>query len=255
MIDPKILELINKDIDKTISLSEKDLLQKYINNDPEVNSTYHEMLETEKLLDKLPENDPSVSLKQRILNSINYDLYAKKHKVSFVDHVVDLFSVSNRKFATSFAFGLITGFIVLAAIFYSYYSDKPFKEDNVVGTMGISESKIVESIPINLAESDISGQMIVSKSSDKYFLDINIESKNDFSLQINVDPKSITIDNFSLNKPNDFNIEKELGSIKINGSQNSNYSLAFSLKDSVAKNINIKILSHDNKLYQKEIVF
>ena len=251
MIDQEIIELINKDIDKTISSSEKELLKSYLNNNPDANNLHYEMFETENLLDKLPNNDPPVSLKQRILNSIDYDLYVKKSKVSFVNNILSLFPGSNRKFATSFALGLMTGFIVLAAIFYSYNWDKSFKEVGVVGTIGISESKIVESVPINL--SDISGQIILSKTSDKYFLDINVKSQNDFSLQINVNPNSINIDNFSLNKPNNLNIEKELGSIKIKGSQDSNYSLALSLKDSVAKSISIKILSADNKLFQQAI--
>ena len=54
MIDMKHLELIHKDIDKTISLNEKEKLDKYLNTNPEANVLHKELLRTEELLINFP---------------------------------------------------------------------------------------------------------------------------------------------------------------------------------------------------------
>ena len=93
MIDQKYLELINKDIDDTISAPEKEVLDEYLKINPEAYSMHQELMEMDKLLDKLPDNDPSDSLKARILNSIDFNRYTIKGnirlRIIFMHHYQD----------------------------------------------------------------------------------------------------------------------------------------------------------------------
>src|ERR1039457_7000151 len=107
MVDQKYFELINKEIDNTISASEKELLDRYLKSNPEACVMSQELAETEKLLDKMPDKDPSVSLKQRILNSIDFDRYGYKKKRSIAGYFSAAFSGPRKKLTTSFAFGLL----------------------------------------------------------------------------------------------------------------------------------------------------
>lgn len=61
----KYIELMNKDIDKTITFSEKEELNQYLTENPDANLLYNELLKTENLLDKIPEGEPSINLKRR----------------------------------------------------------------------------------------------------------------------------------------------------------------------------------------------
>jgi hypothetical protein len=146
--------------------------------------------------------------------------------------------------------GLITGFIILATIFYSY-SDQTIKENNVIGTMGTSEMNIIELIPVDL--SDVSGKIILSESSDKYFLDFNFSAQKNITIQIDFDPKIVSFDNLSIKNPINFNIEKQLGVIKIIGSQISNCSLTIPVNESDNKNINIRVLSGEKIIFQQKL--
>ncbi|MEE9429918.1 MAG: hypothetical protein V3V16_02690, partial [Melioribacteraceae bacterium] len=62
MIKPKYIELINKDIDKIVSTSEKKILEKYLSQNEEAKILHKELLRTEELLDTLPETEPSENL-------------------------------------------------------------------------------------------------------------------------------------------------------------------------------------------------
>ncbi|MCB0753910.1 MAG: hypothetical protein KDC52_20735, partial [Ignavibacteriae bacterium] len=78
MIQPEYIELMNKDIDKIISASEKKKLDKYLKENEEAKILHKELLRTEELLDTIPENVASENLKKRILNSIDYNMYQPK---------------------------------------------------------------------------------------------------------------------------------------------------------------------------------
>ncbi|MCB9250085.1 MAG: hypothetical protein H6613_16825 [Ignavibacteriales bacterium] len=64
MIQPEYIELINKDIDKIISASEKKILDKYLKENEEAKILHKELLRTEELLDTIPENVASENLKK-----------------------------------------------------------------------------------------------------------------------------------------------------------------------------------------------
>ena len=50
MIDKNMIDLINKDIDKTISSSEKEKLSEYLKKNPDANALYNELLKSEHML-------------------------------------------------------------------------------------------------------------------------------------------------------------------------------------------------------------
>jgi hypothetical protein len=149
MIDKKYLDLIHKDIDKKISDDEKVLLDDYLKSNTEAFTLHRELSETEELLDKLPNADPSVSLKQRILNSIDFNRYAHREKRSIAGFIAAAFNGPRRKLTSSFAFGMVVGIILIATIFYASYFNNPSELNNVYGTIGLSESEVFESVPVN----------------------------------------------------------------------------------------------------------
>ena len=253
MIDKKYLELINKDIDKTISLNEKGKLDQYLIENPDANVLYNELLKAEILLDKLPDKEPSASLKQSILNSIEYNRYSyKEKKTTILDYFSTIFSGSRTKVAVSFALGLVAGIIILSVIFYDSYINNHSDVNKTYGTMGLYEADVVESVTVN--SNDISGEINISKGSNFYKFKIDLSSSERYYLLIEFDPAKVEVDNLSLAELNNIQIEKGIGSIKLIESGNSPYSLLFSVNALYPHKFLLKILRDNSKLFEREVI-
>lgn len=253
MIDKNLIELINKDIDKSISLSEKEKLSQYLKENPDANVLYNELLQTEHMLDKLEDINPSSNLNERILNSIDYNLYStKKINPKILDYLSSIFSGSRTKYAVSFALGMIAGLIILTVIFYYSTFHDELEGYNTSGTIGLHNSSLVQTIDI-LSE-DISGRVNLSKVGNSYSFNIKLNSQDKYRLLIEFDSANLSLDNLSLNDPNSVSLEKGPDYVQISGSQDLDYSFAFSAKVLTSEKFTLKISKDNREIFKKEIV-
>ncbi|HEX9252884.1 MAG TPA: hypothetical protein VF870_11620 [Ignavibacteriaceae bacterium] len=252
MIDKTMIELINKDIDKTISPGEKEKLSQYLKENPDANVLYNELLKAEHMLDKLEDLIPSPNLKERILNSIDYNLYSTKKKNSEVlDYLSSIFAGSRSKFAVSFALGMIAGLIILTVIFYNSTFHDELNNYNTSGTIGLHKSNIIQTIDI-LSE-DIYGSVDVSKVNNFYGFDIKLNSQDKYRLLIEFDSANLSLDNFSLNDLNSVSLEQGPDYVQISGSQDLDYFLSFSAKASTSEKFILKILKENREVFKREV--
>lgn len=185
----KYIELVNKDIDKSISVSEKEKLDQYLNENPEAKLLYKEYVKADKVLDYIPDTDPSENLKKKIFNSIDYNLYSnrKKHSNSTSD-IYSVFSRFNYKLAASFVLGIITGCLILFAVFYN---STEMEGSKVFGTMASDKSVAVKTI--NVSTHDISGSISIGKGLRYYGFNADLKSKDQFNFQIIPDSDKFTL--------------------------------------------------------------
>jgi hypothetical protein len=253
MIDMKYLELIHKDIDKTISLNEKKKLDKYLKTNPEAFTLHIELLRTDQLLDKIPDKDPSINLKKMILNSIDYNRYTHtKKRSTVIDFIYSMFSGSRSKIATSFAMGLLAAIAVISVIFYNSHDGSLSEINNIYGTIGITETEVVKSITVN--SNNVSGKIEIGKGLNLYRFDIDLNSSKKYKLQVEFDPTNINIDNISLAKLNKIQLDKGPGFVIITGTDNDQYSLFFYTKKLSSEKFIVKIFRDEIKFFEREFV-
>jgi len=252
MIDHNELELMNKDIDKTISLDEKEKLSQYLKENPDANILYNKLIKAEHMLDKLDDINPSPNLKERIINSIDYNFYSDKKKESnFLGYLSTIISGSRTKYAVSFALGIIAGLIILTAIFYNTTFNDELDSYNTSGTIGLHKFNIIQSVDI--LSDDISGRVDVSKVNNFYGFNIKLNSQDKYRLLIEFDSANLSLDNLSLTDLNLVSLEKGLGYVQISGSQDLNYFLSFSAKDLTSEKFTLKIFNESKELFKKEV--
>jgi hypothetical protein len=250
MIKQQYIELINKDIDKIISASEKKILEKYLIQNEEAKILHKELLRTEELLDTLPENEPSKNLKKRILNSIDYNLYQSKKSKSFIpENVLNIFFGSKIKTAMSFGLVIITAGILFSAIFFNSYYKNLFNKKNTFATIGFPETDFLESVEINTA--NISGEIIISKGINFYQFDIDINSTEKYKLQIQFDPKNISLKDYPLS--NNISVNKNSSAIEFTNSSTLPYKILFSTNNISLDNFFIKIFRDEDIVFEKEL--
>jgi hypothetical protein len=248
MIDEKYIELINKEIDKEINPKEKALLHEYLNSNSEAKNLYDELIASENLLDRLPDNDPSVNLKKQILNSLDKSKYSRVEKHSrFRTFIYQTIFQTRYKIAFTFTLGLLAGLFIYSLLF----NNQATEHNNIYGTIGIN-SEVIKSIPVEA--SNIGGKLDIKWINNNLGLDFSLNSPEQYNLALKFNPDKTKFDNISFFGKNKIKLDSEENILKLSESGNHNYLLLFSLKAEMTVNFNLQISRGGNIIFEKEIV-
>lgn len=251
MIDLKIIELINKDIDKTISSKEKKKLGQYLESNPEAKALQRELVYTEELLDQLPNNDPSENLKKRILNSIDYNRYAsKKKKTFFQEYYSRIMAGPSAKIVTSFSIVIIIGMIILFSFYINSDLNNSLNDENVYGTIGLNNTESLEIIKIDIDQ--ISGDIKINRETNIYRFIIDVNSEEQYNLHIEFDPTNISFKNDQAE--NNDSIIQEDGSVIFANSKRILNELVFTSNNLSENKFSIELSKNNRKLFHREIL-
>jgi hypothetical protein len=248
MINRKFLELINKDIDQEISEKEKNLLEEYLKSHPEAEALHRELQLTEAALDNLPETEPSENLKKRILNSIDFNRYARKKSPAGENLVFSLFT--GRPLAFSFALGIIAGIIILSVIALNTDLFKSSENNNIYGTIGLSNSELVETVPVNVY--GVSGKIDILQSPDNYGFQVELDSFEDFRLYLEYNTEDLQVKDFTAATDNVL-LQTEEGYIEITAPDRHLYTLILSAGDSGPGDVTLKLVKNGNSFFEHSV--
>ena len=247
MIDKKYIELMNKEMDNSISKDEKVALHNYLSNNNDAKEYYNELRLTNDYLDALPDPDPSENLKKYIVNSIDFSRYSTSdNRKNFWDFLY----LPKFKYAYIFTAGIIAGIIILSIYTNTFnYKDN---DNSTSGTIGVEniKSELIKEIPLKF--SDISGKIELLKAGNNFSVNANFNSAQKFDFVIkygndvefqSVNPKSVS------------NIEFSNGenSIKTTSEGVQQYRFLFSKRGDKVSSIHIQLIKSDNIVYQGEL--
>jgi len=195
MIDKKYIELIEKEIDGTITPEEKARLRKGLEKDAEAQKSYQEQIQVSRLLHQIPTIEPPPGLKKRIINSVNFKGDTVKiRKPAFRPSIFKKFSKHTPRLAFAFGVGLVLGIFLHMVFFTDQYS---MSKSDLMGTIGMHEKgyfNTVTEIPIK--GSDVKGVMIITQYRDHLGCEVNLVSTGDVELLVEFDPFHIQFQGF-----------------------------------------------------------
>lgn len=248
MIDKKYIELMNKEIDKIITEDEKISLQSYLSGNNEAKEYFNELQLTNDYLDKLPDNEPSENLKKQIINSIDFSKYSSTVKVkSFWSYLF----MPKFKIAYSFAVGLIAGIILIVVLSNNYNNVNKIRD--ISGTIGIdnSNSKTIEEIPLKL--SDLSGNISLIKTGDRFLIDANFDTEQNLDFMISY-PDNVEFQNIDPGLISDIQFSKGENFIKTTNSGFQQYKVSFiKIDKNVSSVIHVQLLQAGNNVYEHDL--
>jgi hypothetical protein len=255
MINKDYLELIHKDIDRIITPQEKQILDNYLKNNPEVERLYNDLLESEALLDKLPEMEPDENLKKRILNSIDYNRYVPETGRKAQKN---LFRRRKPGFILSFSLGLIAGIIIIISFISNPGLINTVDENDISGTIGLTSEKVDL---FNIQEDGISGTVEIIKGAKTsgtksglyhYGFNFNLSSADSYELVLQFNPSKISLETFTSPGFDNVRMNEDNGLININSEGSNSYSLLFSSEND-KENFTLKIFKSGNRIYQRRV--
>lgn len=211
MGENKIIELIHKKIDGTLSPSEERKLRAILQQDPEVRKTLNQLEQVSGLLDRVSHVEPPPHLSKHIMNRIDANRYAKKEpKTDRVSSRKRILAWIEPKHAIAFGTGVATILLILKLTQDHRIQVPDNNWQDLYGTIGISENlnfKSRETIHINTPS--IEGSVDIQKMENVLGLEVALKSDEDFWLQVEYDPKTLRWN--GLKPLTDLNLEFETG--------------------------------------------
>lgn len=251
MIEPKYIELINKEVDGLNSSRDSVILAEYLKKSSEAQNLYENLVKLSETLDQTEKIDPSPNLKKTILNSINMGKYSSDQNKSWSKSILSHSNV-RIKYAFMFAAGMILGIIG-----YSIISDTLPKIDtsNLNGTFMIdNNSETLKTI--DRFEFDSSGIncLFNIKSGEKQFLaEVDLKSDRLIRIKMEYDRENIIFQNIQKTNDNYIDMVVKSNYFELNHEGNGNYLIFLRRSLPVSASIDLKIFSNDTLLFERNL--
>ena len=255
MNSKQINNLIQKEIDGTITPEEKEKLNRHLVENSDAKKVYEAQIGISKLLDDVPPVDPPEGLKKRIMNAIDmnrYSIKASSRRIKLRFSGRD--AVINPKMAFVFGLGLIVGFLIHIALKLDSIDRQWIDSRDFIGTVGRYERarfNVVERTPIDLPGTR--GQLTLSILKNLVGCEVWLSSEEVSEIQVNFDSACVNFYGFEPYRAAIAFLENGGNFIRIKSSEDTRYVLFFQRESEVATPIEITVLQMGRALYRRKI--
>jgi len=193
---------MHKDIDGNITPEEKSILKDFLTENLEADEMFNELLAVKNNLQKLPEVEPPIDLKDNILSNINTDLYSREKKINgTIIKLNSWFTQRNIKNVLAYAAVFIIGICISALVLFPRTSENYQYLNDVYGTIGANDYEALGVKQFKTVDQlGLSGSLGMKESNNIIWLESNILSDRSFTVQVFYQPKELA---FVLFKPLD----------------------------------------------------
>ncbi|MFC1502685.1 anti-sigma factor family protein [bacterium] len=255
MRDEKIIELIQKSLDGIISKSENQQLQRILEKDPEMQSTFRHLQQVSGLLDAVPELDPPPGLSKRIMNSIDLSRYPKGKMIpAAIPSIRGLSTRMSPRMVVAFSVGVLAT-IIIFLVTQDHRDVMPESSwKDYYGTIGINERLGFETrtkIPVD--EEAIQGSISYKQSDTLVGLEIDLQTNKDFHLRIEYETHSIQWNGLKPLNTLPFGIESGNNQVNIHHNADLNVLLFFMRIKENHPPINLSLIRSKKMVWQGKI--
>jgi len=192
MIGKKYIELINKEIDGIISPEEQEQLQAYLQENPEAQKLYRELIRTAGMLNQIEEIEPSIHLKKRIMNAVGFHKHTPpQHKV-----IPGIKWFTKPGYILAFVSGVFIGLLVYALLPDTITQKSATDNTGMSGAIGIhGKNEIGESKKVSVMLPEIKGTLSLKQFDENLVeLETNLASPYECEIVLQFDPAQIRFD-------------------------------------------------------------
>jgi hypothetical protein len=246
MIDPKYIELINRDLDDLLTIEEKKKLHHYLEDHPEARTYYNQIKRTSEILGEVQPVEPPPSLKKRIINAIDYNRYRPE---STIKHTFKNWLTSPRlRLAYAFALGIFVGFLIYTAI---SPRQTVLDLEDLYGTIGAEEQmgfQTIENIPMDTEQA--SGTIEILKRENIISCQIEFDTEQEFELLLGYDKNILTYMGISSEDQEHLTFELEQNLLKFMSAENFQQIIFFNQVNPVKTELRFKLTITEEPVWQ-----
>jgi hypothetical protein len=230
MSEEHLIELINKEIDGLISASEHQELMQSVSSNEHAAQLYHDLLRTAKALEGIEQAPPPAYLKSHIMNSINAAPALADRSVGWLSSWIGVFRAKPMaRYAVVFASGLCVGilFLVLASAWQQNAEPDASTVSGYIALFSdIHRLPVVESA--RFGGEGVEGVFRTYRSGGNVFVEIEVQSSEKFSIELNSDPAELRFDGIRRFAGAEGDVNVTQGKIILSGARSEQAVVAFS---------------------------
>ena len=186
MINNKVVELINRDLDGTLSQKERLQLEKHLESDHESREMLAKLRLLHKKLHNISESEPPAELKENVMKSLPAARYSKRSQaIPVASKFIELFHVPKFQMAGMFSLGAAAALLFLVITQNLSISPQATAE-KAIGTILAPEKigKVEQVDSKQFTIDDYKVDISTSRSENIVFVSINLQSESDQTVQL-----------------------------------------------------------------------
>ncbi|UCF79434.1 MAG: hypothetical protein JSW03_04115 [Candidatus Eiseniibacteriota bacterium] len=255
MIDPKYIELMNKEIDGLCSDRESADLKGYLKEHPEAASYYKGLCSVARMFGEVGQLEPPAGLRNRIFSRVFGEgarTVETRPEPSFFDVLRLTF---NRKFAYAFAAGLVIGICLFTALFRTAPTGVQGDLDHLYGTLATKGrfGEVLRAGPIEFELDSVSGCMNLQYTSDTIVGALKLSSKSRIRVVFEY-PAELTFEGLRAVGSRDYALEVAENTAELTHVGSCDYVAVFKGSTEACPVIELKIFSGGDLLLEKAIL-
>ena len=250
-IDPKIIELINADIDGEISSADKTELEALIADSPEGQAMHARLATLGTALDSLPDLDAPPHLKHTIMAAVPQPQQAPRSNSG--GRLKSLFAGPAMGYAAMFAAGVV---LTLSLVSSDRVSQSAF--DDVTGLVGTISNQVPDGPGIQAMQIDrteVAGTVTLRSSGPILIVDFDMVSSGPIDIIASYADQTVWFNGFAQLESPGASISAESGRVTMQIEGKRRYALY--LRNAGDRNVTIKLkfISNGVSVYETEIQY
>jgi len=187
-MEKKYIQLIHKDLDGLLTSAEKQELDNALKTDPKLRKLYVDLHHMSDQLNQISQLEPPPTLKQKILESIDFNRYrAKEIRPGLLTRLAQSYAEPRFRLAYGLAAGLILGFLSSLLLLPGLITQPPLQIKDLYGTIGIHESDLNVLKEFSVAKNSFEGTFKVKSYLNIVGCDISFNTFTTTEIQLEYD--------------------------------------------------------------------
>lgn len=248
-IDPKIVELINADIDGEISATEKQQLASALADSAEAQAMHTELSGLGAALDALPDLDPPPHLKHTIMAAVPASPVAEERP----GWLPSLFAAPALRYAAMFVAGSL---LTLSLMSSDDMSNRAFSD--VTGLVGTISDRVPEGPGVQITRIDrpeVAGRVSLRDSGPLLIVDFDLVSSGPVDIVASYADQTVWFNGFAQLESPGASISAESGRITMRVDGKRRYALFLHNAGARDVAINLQFRAGDRILYDTEVTY
>ena len=191
MLEKKIFDLLNQELDGVNSDKERATIQKVLRKKPEARKYLEDLQEMSLMFRRTNDAPAPAHLKSRILNALAFPQTAPVRPSSARSFLQELRSSLNYRYVYSFAGGALAGILFFVLLTYP-----PADNTNMTGTMASGQPKASAEARADVNVTEITGTVIARRFPTTIVADLDLQVPQEVDVILNFDQQQIQFASF-----------------------------------------------------------
>ena len=226
--EEKVFDLINKSIDGILTSREEAKLKKYLELNPDTQKLYSDMKQVATILDSVKEIEPPVSLKQRIVNTVNAHVPTRPAREGLSLRWI-LPHVARYRVAYAFTGGAVAGILIFGLLTTGIGRLGTVDVTKLYGSLVDHDyaAKMQPCTSVAVDLNGITGSISTKKGNNIVLTDLEVDSREATDLIVSYDGNSLRILGVGQTEGSGSAMNITDGTVTINAAGKNRYNVYF----------------------------